>query len=237
MITVLLSAFNESSNESFWKTIELVHELKLKGISIDLHVGVTVGNDDTIERLTSFGVKTKVIETQKRSERYNLVLNDCSGSDNDWVVLNHPRSLLQKEALLSILNLSKIVQWGAFTHQFDTYHPLLSFTSWWSNNVRGDIKNIFYLDHCIFVRKGLLLKIGGVPNLEIFEDTVLSQRLAKISIPVRLPYKSTTSAIRFQKNGLWTQSLRNQVLKIRFMLGGSDTGMNQSYEKDINLNR
>jgi hypothetical protein len=237
MISLLLSAYNESSNPFFWQTIELVKRLQLEGHRIEILVGATKGNDDTLANLEKREVFHRVVQTTKRGERYNVVLKESSADVNDWIILNHPRSLLQAEAILSLLSLNHTIKWGAFTHQFDFHHPLLAFTSWWSNNVRGDLKKIYYLDHCLFIRKGLLEVIGGVPTVEIFEDTILTKKLSEISTPVRLNWKSTTSAIRFLRRGVWEQSLQNQLLKIRFMLGASDSSMNNSYERDINLNR
>jgi cellulose synthase/poly-beta-1,6-N-acetylglucosamine synthase-like glycosyltransferase len=237
MISVLIPAFNEADNSYFWDTIHLVQELKRNGVQIEVLVGVTQGQDNTLERLVALGVSTRVVQTMNRGERYNEVLKDCNAGENDWILLNHPRSLLQKEAILELALLHDSIKWGAFTHKFDINHPLLSFTSWWSNYVRGDLKKIFYLDHCLFIRRSLLEQVGGVPVVEIFEDTILSQKLSDISHPIRIRWTSTTSAIRFIKKGFWAQAYRNQILKIQFLLGKSDKKMNDSYEKDINLNR
>lgn len=237
MISVLLPAFNEAENPFFWDTIKLIEDLKLNGVQIELLVGLTPGEDNTLDKLLDLGITTRVVHALNRGERYNQAFKDCNAGENDWIVLNHPRSLLQKEAILELTLLHESISWGAFTHQFNIHHPLLSFTSWWSNHVRGDLKKIFYLDHCLFIRRSLLEKVGGVPVVEIFEDTILSHKLSEVSHPVRLRWKSTTSAIRFIKNGFWSQSLRNQVLKLQFFLGTSDKKMNHSYEKDINLNR
>ena len=47
------------------------------------------------------------------------------------------------------------------------------FTSWWSNYIRGDIRKIYYLDHCIFFKKHILDEVNPC-HLEIFEDTAQS---------------------------------------------------------------
>ncbi|MBY0517535.1 MAG: hypothetical protein K2P81_11530 [Bacteriovoracaceae bacterium] len=237
MISVLLSAYNESSNPYFWKTIDLVKSLKSGGMNIELLVGVTKGDDDTLTRLVDSGVKLVEIHTNKRAERYNAAFKVSTGTSDSWILLNHPRSCLQENAFHSLLAQNNSVKWGAFTHEFDFDHPLLIFTSWWSNSVRGDIKKIFYLDHCLFVRKSLLEKVGGLPSVEIFEDTILSLKLGELYQPTRSSWKSTTSAIRFKSKGVWNQAIQNQMLKLRFLLGESDSHMNDSYEKSINLNR
>lgn len=237
MISVLLSAHEESSNTYFWQTIESVRTLQSLGHKIEVIVGISPGRDETLERLKKDSVKFIELTSPKRADRYNAALKYSDALDGDWIILHHPRSLLQIEAFLALEKLPHPIQWGAFTHEFDFDHPLLKFTSWWSNSVRGDIKKIFYLDHCLFVRKGLMNKIKGIPSVEIFEDTILSQLLLNHAQPLRLPWKGRTSAIRFLKNGLWRQAILNQILKIQFYSGAKDEGMNTRYEKGISLNK
>ena len=235
MIYVLLSAFNESENLFFWKTVAQVLSLKTEGHQINLIVAATRGTDSTIERLEELKVEVIVCHTVSRGERYDLGLKSIN-TDYEMLVFHHPRSYLQREGLLSLFNLEKKYIWGAFTHQFDFNHPLLIFTSWWSNNVRGDIKGIFYLDHCFYVRKELMDKIVSFPKNEIFEDTLFSLKLLQHSHPHRLPFISHTSAVRFISNGIWKQALRNQWLKCVRLFGRTDKLLNHTYERGARLN-
>lgn len=166
-----------------------------------------------------------------RAERLNQGFAKAKGS---MILFYHPRSLLDPKGIQYLVQNSEIVFWGAFTHAFDVIHPLLRFTSWYSNKIRGKINGIFYLDHCIFFHRTLWKE--NLPAIEIFEDTVLSQILKNQIQPVLLPYLSTTSAVRFTKNGVWTQAFMNQVLKIGFHLHVPHAIMNRVYEKGLNLN-
>ncbi|MCB0355773.1 MAG: hypothetical protein KDD40_02140, partial [Bdellovibrionales bacterium] len=128
--------------------------------------------------------------------------------------------------------------WGAFTHKFDLEHPLLNFTSWYSNHVRGDGQGIYYLDHCLFFNKYLLADNDKqpVPEVAIFEDTEFCKKLLKKSQPQRINFLATTSSVRFQKNGMFYQSMLNQMLKVGYQLKMSDDFMNRLYEKGLSLN-
>lgn len=173
-------------------------------------------------------------ESPCRAERLNLGVRRSKGS---VLLLNHPRSCIEPEGLQHLVDLyrsSDRPAWGCFTHQFDQYHPLLKFTSWYSNKVRLRFAKIAYLDHCIFMQRKLWTR--DLPKVEIFEDTLLSYNLRKFGRPVLLPFKSTTSSIRFQKNGVFRQALMNQVLKAGFHLGIPATFMNRIYEKGLELN-
>jgi hypothetical protein len=95
---------------------------------------------------------------------------------------------------------------------------------------------VYYLDHCLFAQKQLLLDVGLFPQIDIFEDTEICIKLNKKGKPVRLPFVSQTSAVRFQTNGIYSQALKNQYMKWCYYFSGSDKKMNALYEKGIDLN-
>ena len=173
----------------------------------------------------------ELVAAKTRAERLNLGFAKAQGH---MILFYHPRSYLDPKGIQFLLEKSDEICWGAFTHAFDFSHPLLKFTSWYSNKIRGKLAGIFYLDHCIFFHRSLWKK--NLPEIEIFEDTVLSQNLRNQSKPILLPFLSTTSAIRFTKNGLWKQAIMNQILKIGFHLHIPHSVMNKIYEKGLNLN-
>jgi hypothetical protein len=149
------------------------------------------------------------------------------------ILLHHPRSLVEAEGLRRLVAADRI-GWGGFTHAFDWDHPLLRFTSWYSNRVRAAHKGIVYLDHCVFFERRLLTR--PIPPVEIFEDTELSLILRESGRPTMLPFVSTTSAVRFRANGAWRQALLNQRLKLQYLLGACHRRMNARYERGLGLN-
>lgn len=190
--------------------------------------------NDTLEFIKKRGMRLLSSNSRHRSTRIN---EGVRVAKNEWMLLHHPRSLIAPEGL-AYLSREELPQWGAFTHQFDSYHFLLKFTSWYSNHIRGDLRQIYYLDHCLFLNKEILQNKSEplVPEVAIFEDTKFCLKLRQMARPQRLPYLSTTSSIRFQKNGIFYQSLLNQVMKLAYFLGFSDEAMNKLYEKGLSLN-
>ncbi len=170
-------------------------------------------------------------EAKTRAERLNLGFERAKGS---MILFHHPRSFVDPKGIEYLVDHSDKVIWGAFTHQFDQRHFLLKFTSWYSNKIRGQGRSIFYLDHCIFFHRSL--RKSPLPPVEIFEDTVLSTQLRNQQAPLLLPFKSTTSALRFTKNGIWRQAILNQIMKIGFYINASPQKMNKIYERGLNLN-
>ncbi len=170
-------------------------------------------------------------EASTRAKRLNLGFSRAKGT---MILFHHPRSLIQKKGLEHLIKIHDQKFWGGFHHQFDYHHPLLRFTSWYSNSIRGRIRGILYLDHCIFFHRSLWT--SDLPDVEIFEDTILSKNLLSHSKPLILPYTSTTSAIRFIKKGVFFQALINQLTKVFFYIGISHHKINKIYESGLNLN-
>ncbi len=173
-----------------------------------------------------------------RAERLNVGFHKAQA---DTILFHHPRSWLADTAfdeLFEIKNINinnNLLFWGGFTHQFDLSHFLLKFTSWYSNYVRGP-RGVLYLDHCLFFHRSLWK--SEIAPVAIFEDTLLSQNLMKASglKPIILNSTSTTSAVRFTKNGIWRQAVMNQILKVGFFLNIPHEKMNSIYEKGLGLN-
>ncbi|MHA7833235.1 MAG: glycosyltransferase [Algiphilus sp.] len=200
---------------------------------VEVIVVDNASHDGTRACITDSGVHCIDLPHSNRAQRLNAGLAQARG---DWVLLHHPRSLAPVEAPALIAALPDDVHWGAFSHAFDMAHPLLAWTSWYSNHIRLDRAGIAYLDHCIFARRDALQE-PLVPDLDIFEDTALSRQLrARLGPPLRLPETATTSAVRYRHNGVWRQASMNQVLKLGYAAHLPHGWMNRLYERGLSLN-
>lgn len=224
----IFSLYNEAGNPYLWQNLDLLGHRGQQLVVVD--GGST---DTTISQLAQRGVTFLTVSHSTRGQRFDQGLAQTDARD---VIFVHPRTLLTEAVILSAEQLPLNSDWGAFTHSFDSQHPILRFTSWWSNHIRGDRRGIFYLDHVLWARREALLKVGGFPHDAIFEDTLLCQRLLTSSLPLRLPETTVTSSLRFRKNGLVKQVLLNQIAKLQFYLRINTRNINQSYEQGLELN-
>jgi glycosyltransferase involved in cell wall biosynthesis len=234
MLSVVLPTFDESRCDCLQQILRNLEQLIADS---DAQVIIVDGGstDSTLDMIAQYQFKPLTEAGPSRAARLNRGLEASTG---ELVLLHHPRSVVPLPTLLSLESLaaSQDADWGSLTHQFDLDHPLLRFTSWYSNRIRGDLRGIFYLDHCIFLHRRLIDQGIRVPEVPIFEDTRLSRLLRKHSRPVRLQQASTTSAIRFQRNGIYRQALLNQLVKVAHMLRVPTQTINRMYEKGLNLN-
>ncbi len=230
LLSVVVPTFNESKSGIFPSVLEPFIGLE----NIELIVCDGGSEDATLELAQGAGARVIKGDFPSRAQRINEGIKACRG---DMVLINHPRSRVELLGLAYLIANREKLKWGGFTHAFDYKHILLRFTSWYSNRARARLRNIVYLDHCKFARKEYLDEALPLPHVEIFEDTILSQKLFKIAgKPEILPFKSLTSALRFRRNGVLRQALINQLLKLRFHLGADHKKMNKLYERDLNCN-
>ncbi|MFT2091564.1 glycosyltransferase [Paraglaciecola sp. 2405UD69-4] len=229
MLTIIIPTLNESKSGYLNKLLQAYKP------SANLEVLCVDGgsSDNTLNLIQEAGVGLIETDFSSRAARLNVGIE---AAKHQMILLNHPRSIIEGAGIQALMASNKDLSWGAFTHKFDNSHPLLSFTSWYSNFVRGDRRGIYYLDHCIFAQKTLLLDIGLLPDIEIFEDTELCLKLSKKAKGIRLPFISETSAIRFETTGIYFQAFKNQYLKWQYYFNRSDKKMNTLYEKGLELN-
>lgn len=234
MISVVLPCLNEVRHGYLPKIIE---NLEGQQGPKELIAVVSPCQDETLDVLKR-SPQFRIIEAQaiNRAQRLNIGIQASQG---EVVLLHHPATLLPSENALTLIDKvfqDPLVMWGGFRHQFDLNHWLLRYTSWYSNTVRPRWGRILYLDHCLAVRRSLLHEIGGVPDMDIFEDTVLSQRLGKHGCPVILPASIVTSARRYRNRGVYQQALLNQMLKLMYHLRLDPRWMNRLYEQRTQIN-
>lgn len=229
MLSIIIPTLNEGKTGYLRNILHTYRELSnCEIICVD---GGSV--DDTLTIIKQAGVTLIETKVTSRAGRLNVGIDYAK---TEMLVLHHPRSILDVNGLLALSQQANDLQWGAFTHKFNIKHPLLKFTSWYSNNIRGDRRGVYYLDHCIFATKQLLIEIDKLPDIDIFEDTELCLRLSAKIKGVRLPFISETSAVRFQTNGIYSQAIMNQYMKWQYYFKRSDEKMNKRYEKGIELN-
>lgn len=234
MITVVLPCLNELRHGYLPR---IVTNLQAQQGDKELIAVVSPSQDGTLDLLRAVPtLRVIVTPATNRAQRLN---EGIQASQGEVVLLHHPATVLPPlTALLQVEQAFQdpTVMWSGFRHQFDLDHWLLRYTSWYSTTVRPRWHRILYLDHCVAVRRSLLVAIGGVPDMDIFEDTVLSQRLGQHGPPRMLAGTITTSARRYRDRGVYRQALMNQSLKVMYHLKGDPQWMNRLYERKTQIN-
>jgi glycosyltransferase involved in cell wall biosynthesis len=240
-LSIILPCLNEIRHGYLDRILDnLVNQLVPPNCEKEIIAVVSASDDGTDLVLENYAARSPEIQVvrslaKNRAQRLN---EGIAASTGDIILLHHPATLLPEGNALQLIqqSLGSGGDWGAFCHSFDFAHWLLDFTSWYSNNVRVRQKGIVYLDHCPFINRQVLAEIGNVPDLDIFEDTVLSDRLSKFSKPVMAQGKVITSARRFHQRGIYRHAMLNQLLKMCYHFNIDPSRLNRLYEQKASIN-
>ncbi len=86
-------------------------------------------------------------------------------------------------------------------------------------NIRSRWTKIATGDQAIFVRREVFLALGGYPEIPLMEDVELSRRLKRVGELACLRACVTTSARRWQRNGIVRTIILMWTLRLGYFLG------------------
>ena len=87
-------------------------------------------------------------------------------------------------------------------------------------------------DQAIFVRRAVLERIGGMPDLPLMEEFELCRRLRREGRLALAPATVSTSARRFEKFGVWGTYWRMIRVTVGYWLGVPVERLQQIYEAE-----
>lgn len=118
--------------------------------------------------------------------------------------------------------------WGRFDVRIDSRHPLLRVVSTMMN-ARSRLTGIATGDQAIFVRKDAFEQTGHFPDIPLMEDIAFSKALKRISSPLCLRARVTTSGRRWEKNGVLRTMILMWRLRLAYFLGASPASLAKRY--------
>ena len=118
--------------------------------------------------------------------------------------------------------------WGRFDVRIEGRHRLLGLVAALMNR-RSRLTGIATGDQAIFVRRDAFEAAGGYPDIPLMEDIVLSRRLKRLSRPICLAARVTTSGRRWERNGVLRTILTMWRLRLSFALGADPRALALAY--------
>ena len=108
--------------------------------------------------------------------------------------------------------------WGRFDVYIDSPRPvfrlietLMNLRSRWTGVATGD--------QAVFVRRSAFEAVGGFEDIALMEDIALSRALLRLSRPACLRQRVTTSARRWEQQGVWRTVLQMWRLRAAYLFG------------------
>jgi rSAM/selenodomain-associated transferase 2 len=118
---------------------------------------------------------------------------------------------------------------GAFRLKINSNSLLLKFITMMAN-MRSSIFGLPYGDQGIFVRRAVFNNMGGYRDFPLMEDVEFIRRLKREGRIVLLDQAITTSARRWNRQGIFFTSFRNIILLALYFMGVSPKQLVKWYD-------
>jgi len=96
-------------------------------------------------------------------------------------------------------------------------------------NIRSRLTGIATGDQAIFVRRDAFRAAGAFAEIPLMEDVALCKRLKRVSPPLCLRERVTTSGRRWEKNGVFSTMLLMWRLRLAYFCGADPKKLAQQY--------
>jgi rSAM/selenodomain-associated transferase 2 len=118
--------------------------------------------------------------------------------------------------------------WGRFDVRIEGSSSMLPIVAW-SMNLRSRLTGICTGDQAIFVTRAAFDRAGGYPNIALMEDVALSAALRRVSRPLALRERVTTSGRRWEKRGVIPTILLMWRLRLAYFFGAHPEDLARRY--------
>jgi rSAM/selenodomain-associated transferase 2 len=206
--------------------LQALQPLRARGCEV---IVVDGGSADATARLAA-GAADRVIEAARgRAHQMNAGARVAGG---DVLLFLHADTQLPENADAIVIESLRLSHrcWGRFDVRIDSAHPLLQWVALMMN-LRSRLTGICTGDQAIFVTAQAFMGVGGYPPLALMEDVALSSRLRRCGRPVSLHAAVTTSARRWERNGVVRTILLMWWLRLRYFFGASPAHLAEVYEQ------
>lgn len=222
-LSVIVPVLNETAN--IVPALDALRALRGRGAEIIVVDGGST--DDTIARATPAADRV-LTGARGRAIQMNA---GAAAARGDVLLFLHADTRLPPDA--DTLILEGLAQtgraWGRFDVAIEGTHPLLPVVAVFMNG-RSRLTGIATGDQAIFVMREAFASVGGYPAIALMEDVELTRRLKRISPPLCLAVRVTTSGRRWESRGVLRTVLLMWHLRLAYFFGAKPEELARRYE-------
>ncbi len=221
-ITIILPVLNEEA-----RIVACLNLLQpLRGQDCELIV-VDGGSNDRTVALAEPLADRVMADSRGRAAQMNAGARQARG-DLLWFLHADTLPPPDAAALLRAALAPPNRYWGRFDVRLSGRHPLLRGVETLMN-IRSRLTGIATGDQGIFVRREMFERVGGYPPIALMEDIALSRLLKRLSRPVCLRQRLTTSSRRWERDGILRTILLMWRLRLAYFFGADPDRLAQIY--------
>jgi rSAM/selenodomain-associated transferase 2 len=185
--------------------------------------------DDTVRRAAPLA--DRVIQAPRgRALQMNAGARAPEAADADVLLFLHADTRLPPDAdriiFRTLANADRC--WGRFDVSIEGRSRWLRLIETLMN-WRSRITGIATGDQAIFVERGAFLALEGFAPIPLMEDVEFCRRARRISPPLALAARVTTSGRRWERHGVWRTVLLMWRLRLAFFLGADPAKLARRY--------
>jgi rSAM/selenodomain-associated transferase 2 len=202
-------------------------ELRTRGARVIVVDGGS--RDDTVRRAAPLA--DRVLEAPRgRALQMNAGARAPEALDADVLLFLHVDTRLPPDAdriiFRTLANADRC--WGRFDVHIEgrsRWLPVVATLMNWRSRLTG----IATGDQAIFVERGAFLALEGFAPIPLMEDVEFSRRAKRISPPLALAARVTTSGRRWDRHGVWRTILLMWRLRLAYFFGADPAELARRY--------
>lgn len=215
-VSVIVPLLNEAA-----VVPELIHHLGT--LAAEQIIIVDGGSDDATRDLMR-AAGYKVIEGPAgRAKQMNVGANTATQS---MLLFLHADTQLPLNYKTEI---EKAEVWGRFDVRFSSTSKLMAVIAFFMN-LRSRVSGVSTGDQAIFIDRSVFESIGGYPELPLMEDVAICKCLRQLHRPHNSRVKVTTSARRWERNGILMTVIKMWWFRLAYSFGVSPIKLKQGYD-------
>jgi rSAM/selenodomain-associated transferase 2 len=221
-LSIIIPTLNEAAN--IGDVLKRLQPMRARGTEV-----IIVDADSTdATRDTAAPLVDRVITSERgRATQMNAGAKVASGNA---LLFLHADSILPAngdELILQALSNSSL-KWGRFDIHISGRHGMLPVIAWFMNH-RSRLTGIATGDQGIFVTREAFDAVGGFPAQPLMEDVAISARLLRVSSPIYVDARITTSGRRWEKHGVWRTIFLMWRLRLNYFMGADPAHLHRTY--------
>jgi rSAM/selenodomain-associated transferase 2 len=221
-LSIIMPVLDEG--EGIAAALDALADLRARGTEV---IVVDGGSRDATVQRARLRSDRVILAARGRALQMNAGAEQASG---DVLLFLHADTRVPADAdyvILKRLERSGRV-WGRFDVKIDGRSPVLPVVAWFMN-LRSRLTGIATGDQAMFVRRSAFQVGGGFPAIALMEDIALCKLLKRVSKPLCLRERVTTSGRRWEKRGVLSTIILMWRLRLGYFFGADPEELARQY--------